>query len=198
MSAKDYLKKIGVHTCIYFTASTFLLLFLYFVLSLDLSTGLHPVAQICILPFSFLLATANVFFKYAEDWEIGWRVAIHYCLTLGGAFICLYLPNKAESASTSGGLILFVVLTVLILWEYFKKPMAFTTFERWCIAAIYGGGLGNMIDRVRLGYVVDMIETEFITFPVFNLADCFITCGCILLMVHLVFFNKAFWKEEKK
>ena len=113
MSAKDYLKKIGVHTCIYFTASTFLLLFLYFVLSLDLSTGLHPVAQICILPFSFLLATANVFFKYAADWGIGWRVAIHYCLTLGGAFICLYLPNKAESASTSGGLILFVVLTVL-------------------------------------------------------------------------------------
>jgi len=43
-----------------------------------------------------------------------------------------------------------------------------------------------------------MIETEFISFPVFNVADCFITCGCILLMVHIVFFNKAFWKEEKK
>ena len=70
--------------------------------------------------------------------------------------------------------------------------------ERWAIAAIYGGGLGNMIDRLRLGYVVDMIETQFMDFPVFNLADCFITCGCILLIVHLAFFNKAFWKEEKK
>ena len=76
--------------------------------------------------------------------------------------------------------------------------MGFTTFERWCIAAIYGGGLGNMIDRVRMGYVVDMIETTFIEFPVFNVADCFITCGCILLMAHLILFHKDFWKDEKK
>ncbi len=94
--------------------------------------------------------------------------------------------------------VIFVVFTVMILWEYRKKSMPFSKFERWCIAAIYGGGLGNMIDRVRLGYVVDMIETEFMSFPVFNVADCFITCGCIALMVSLVLFNKEFWKEEKK
>ena len=93
---------------------------------------------------------------------------------------------------------LFLVLSVAIFWEYFKKPMPFTKFERWCIAAIYGGGLGNMIDRVRLGYVVDMLETRFMEFPVFNVADCFITCGCILLLLHIVFFNKPFWKDDKK
>ena len=92
----------------------------------------------------------------------------------------------------------FVVLTAMILFEYFKKPMGFSKFERWCIAAIYGGGLGNMIDRLRLGFVVDMLETEFIDFPIFNVADCFITCGCIALMVSLFFFNKQFWKDEKK
>ena len=85
----------------------------------------------------------------------------------------------------------FAVLTALILWEYFKKPMSFSKFDRWCIAAIYGGGLGNMIDRLRLGYVVDMIETQFIDFPIFNVADCFITCGCIALMVSLFFFCKS-------
>ena len=94
--------------------------------------------------------------------------------------------------------LVFAVLTVLILVEYFWKRMPFTTFERWCIAAIYGGGLGNMIDRVRMGYVVDMIQTTFMDFPVFNVADCFITCGCILLIAHLVLFNKDFWKDEKK
>ena len=94
--------------------------------------------------------------------------------------------------------LIFIIFTGLILWEYRKKSMPFSKFERWCIAAIYGGGLGNMIDRVRLGYVVDMIETEFITFPVFNVADCFITCGCIALMVSLILFNKEFWKDEKK
>ena len=93
---------------------------------------------------------------------------------------------------------MFLVLTVLLLLEYFKKPMPFSTFERWCVVAVYGGGLGNVIDRIRLGYVVDMIEVDFMKFPVFNVADCFITCGCIALMVSLIFFNKAFWKEEKK
>ena len=112
MHAKDYLKKIGVHTCIYFTATTLFLLFLYFVLSIDLTNGIHPLAQICILPFSFLLATANVFFKYAADWEIGWRLSIHFCLTLGGAFTCLYLPNKGNGGG-SNGLVLFIVMTVL-------------------------------------------------------------------------------------
>ena len=94
--------------------------------------------------------------------------------------------------------LIFVLFAALIIWEFSKKRMPFTTLERYCIVCVFAGGLGNMIDRLRLGYVVDMIATEFIDFPVFNVADCFITCGCILLMVHLVFFNREFWKEEKK
>ncbi len=93
---------------------------------------------------------------------------------------------------------LFLALTALLLWEQCKHPLPFRKFERWCIAAIWAGGLGNVIDRVFRGYVVDMIEVEFIRFPVFNVADCFITCGCIALAVSLIFFNKGFWKEEKK
>ena len=76
--------------------------------------------------------------------------------------------------------VIFAVFTVLIIREYFKNSM------------------GNMIDRVRYGYVVDMIQTKFMDFPVFNVADCFITCGCFAMMFSLFFFNKAFWKEEKK
>ena len=114
-----------------------------------------------------------------------------------------YVRNTGAAFSSFEGqqwlfAVVFAVFTALILWEYFKSPMPFSKFDRWCIAAIYGGGLGNMIDRVRLGYVVDMIQTEFMNFPVFNVADCFITCGCIALMISLIFFNKQFWKEEKK
>ena len=114
-----------------------------------------------------------------------------------------YVQNTGAAFSSFEGMqwlfaVIFLIFTGLILWEYFKKPQPFTRLERWCIAAIYGGGLGNMIDRLRYGYVVDMIKTEFMGFPVFNVADCFITCGCIMLLVHLVFFNKAFWKDGKK
>lgn len=114
-----------------------------------------------------------------------------------------YVQNTGAAFSMLQGMqwlfvVIFILLTALLVFEYFKKPMPFTKFERFCIAAVYGGGLGNMIDRVVLGYVVDMFQTEFIKFPVFNVADIFITCGCILLMVHIAFFNKEFWKEEKK
>ena len=47
-------------------------------------------------------------------------------------------------------------------------------------------------------YVVDMIETTFVEFPVFNVADCFITCGAIAMIAHLVFCNKEFRKDGKK
>jgi len=122
---------------------------------------------------------------------------------LPGFLSFTYVQNTGAAFSSFQGMrwlfvALFAVLTVLLIWEYFKARMPFSTFERWCIAAVYGGGLGNIIDRVRLGYVVDMIKTEFMEFPVFNVADCFISCGCIAMMVSLIFFNKAFWKDEKK
>ena len=120
-----------------------------------------------------------------------------------GLFHLTYVENTGAAFSSFQGMRwmfvgIFLVLTAVLLFEYFKKPMPFATFERFCLASIYGGALGNVIDRVRLGYVVDMINLEFMDFPVFNVADCFITCGSALLLVHLIFFNKAFWKDEKK
>lgn len=122
---------------------------------------------------------------------------------LPGILRFTYLRNTGAAFSSFEGqqwlfALIFLAFTGIMVYEYFKKPLPFTRLERWCIAAIYGGGLGNMIDRVRLGYVVDMIETEFMEFPVFNVADCFITCGCVVLMVHLFLMNREFWKDEKK
>ena len=114
-----------------------------------------------------------------------------------------YIQNRGAAWGSFEGMIwlfalIFAAFTVGLIWEFSKKKLPFTTFDRWCIAAIWAGGLGNMIDRIRLGYVVDMIQTEFISFPIFNVADCFITCGCIALLVSLLIFNREFWKDEKK
>ncbi len=119
-----------------------------------------------------------------------------------GLFHLTYVRNTGAAFSAFEGAqwlfaVIFLVLTAAIFYEYFKSPLPFTKFERWMIAAIYGGGIGNMIDRVRFGYVVDMIEVDFMKFAVFNVADCFITCGCIAMVVSLIFFNKKFWKDEK-
>ena len=120
-----------------------------------------------------------------------------------GLFHFTYVQNTGAAFSSFLGqqwlfALIFAVFTAVLIFELKKNTMGFKPFERWCLVAIWAGGLGNMIDRVRLGYVVDMIEVEFIRFPVFNVADCFITCGCVLLIAHLVLFNKAFWKDGKK
>ena len=65
----------------------------------------------------------------------------------------------------------------------------------WSLTAVIGGGVGNLIDRVRLGYVVDMLDCTFIEFPVFNVADCFITVGCFALIVYVIFLDRT---EDKK
>ena len=132
------------------------------------------------------------------------HIALYQDVELIPGFLGLtYVQNTGAAFSSFQGqqwlfALIFVVFTVAVVYEYFKKSMPFTTLECWCIAAIYGGGLGNMIDRIRLGYVVDMIETKFMEFPVFNVADCFITCGCVVLMISLCFFNRQFWKDGKK
>ena len=122
---------------------------------------------------------------------------------LPGLFNFTYVQNTGAAFSSFQGMqwlfaVIFLAFTAFLVWEFSGKKLPFTTFDRWCVVAIYAGGLGNMIDRIRLGYVVDMIHLDFMNFPVFNVADCFITCGCIALMAHLIFFNREFWKEEKK
>ena len=120
-----------------------------------------------------------------------------------GVFHFTYVQNTGAAFSSFQGQqwlfgLIFAIFTVLLICELRKDSLGFLPFERWCIVAIWAGGLGNMIDRVRLGYVVDMIEVEFIRFPVFNVADSFITCGCVLLIAHLIFCNRDFFKDEKK
>ena len=150
--------------------------------------------------FAALIVAADQFTKYLTVANIPLGQNVPF---IPGLLQLTFVKNTGAAFSSFEGqqwlfALVFVVFTGLLIYEYFKKNMGFTPFERWCIAAIYGGGLGNMVDRVRLGYVVDMIETTFMEFPVFNVADCFITCGCVLLMAHLFFFNKGFWKDEKK
>ncbi len=120
-----------------------------------------------------------------------------------GVFHLTFTKNTgAAFSSLEGQQWLFALVMVLfiafIIWEFPKKRLEFTTVERWMIVSVFAGGVGNMIDRLRLGYVIDMVEVEFMNFAVFNVADIFITCGCIFLVAHLILFNKAFWKEEKK
>ena len=154
----------------------------------------------CMALLAVVLVAAD---QLSKLWVVA-NIPLHTQIqAIPGLFHLTYVQNTGAAWSSFQGMIwlfalIFAVFTGLIIWEFSKKRMPFTTFERWCIAVVFAGGLGNMIDRLRLGYVVDMIEVEFMRFPVFNVADCCICCGCAVLMTSLIFFNKEFWKDEKK
>lgn len=105
-----------------------------------------------------------------------------------------HVQNTGAAFSMLGGgrwfflalmLVFFVVVGVLIRKKLLTKPA-----ELWALAAIGGGALGNAFDRLLFGSVTDMIEPLFVKFAVFNVADCFITCGAIFLVVYVLFFDK--------
>ncbi len=65
-------------------------------------------------------------------------------------------------------------------------------------AMIIGGGIGNQIDRIVNGFVVDFLELQFMDFAVFNIADCFVTVGAFLAVIDLLFVDRDFILGEKK
>lgn len=77
----------------------------------------------------------------------------------------------------------FCLLVIIALaTKLISKPVG-----RWAAVFVAAGGLGNCIDRILYGYVQDMFKLEFINFPVFNVADIFITVFCIVFILYVIF-----------
>ena len=70
--------------------------------------------------------------------------------------------------------------------------------NRWLLTGlsfILAGAIGNFIDRIRLGYVVDMFQTDFMNFPIFNVADMTLVCGVILILIYIILDEKEQGKK---
>ena len=82
-------------------------------------------------------------------------------------------------------LIIISIIALVIFGYYFKK-----LYHNWGyglgFSLVIGGTLGNLIDRLFSGYVVDMFELNFINFPVFNIADCALTIGVIIILLTML------------
>ena len=85
--------------------------------------------------------------------------------------------------SRSGYLLKMILLMLLLL----KKGYILGLWGKIAAAFVIGGALGNGIDRVLRGYVVDMFEVRFIRFAIFNVADIFITVGGVMLVIYFLF-----------
>ncbi|MFL2129707.1 signal peptidase II [Ruoffia sp. FAM 26255] len=110
-------------------------------------------------------------------------------------FDFFYLRNDGGGWGLfSGRVNFFLIITVLaaayIIYLIFKnRDHHFIT--RLSYGLILGGAVGNFIDRIRLGYVIDMFRLKFIDFPIFNVADAALTIGVVLLIIVILFFENT-------
>jgi len=116
---------------------------------------------------------------------------------IGKFFAISHIENTGAAFSMFEGsrvilIILPLVIAALAFYYMAKHPNEHGTFY-WALSLIIGGGIGNMIDRIRFGSVTDMFDFHF--WPVFNVADIAICVGCGLMIIYVIFFDK---KENKK
>ena len=106
-----------------------------------------------------------------------------------------HLRNTGAAWSLlEGKMIFFYVITVIVsvviiylLIKDYKKSIWYSVGLSFVLA----GAIGNFIDRVRLGYVVDMLQTDFMNFPIFNVADSTLVVGVICIFIYLILDEKA-------
>lgn len=78
--------------------------------------------------------------------------------------------------------IIAIGLILFFLWRY-RNNWKFS----WPLVLILAGTIGNFIDRIKMGYVVDMFQLDFINFPIFNIADMCLTVGVVLMIIAILF-----------
>ena len=148
---------------------------------------------------AFIIALAGVILDQLSKY-----MAVHFLQgtdgidLIPGVFRLTYLENRGAAFGVLQGqqwffYIITAVILVVVVLAYVRIPAGRKFLPlQICAVFIVSGSLGNLIDRVRLGYVVDFFYFELIDFPVFNVADIFVTVSAVLLAVLLL----LYYKEE--
>ena len=133
------------------------------------------------------LVGLDQFFKYLV---LEYLKPIEYYDVVDGVLRLRYVENTgAVFGSFAAHTMLLTVFSVLLLgftiWFLYNNKGK-SKLMNVCLLLMISGGIGNIIDRIRLHYVVDFIEPTFVRFAVFNFADCLITVGAFVLIGYLM------------
>ena len=142
---------------------------------------------------ALLLVAADQAVKY---WALTSLQAQHTIPLIPDVFHLTYVENRGAAFSLFAQfdsrwifVILACVITAAIVIALHKKVMQ-TALGRWSLVLVAAGALGNAIDRVVHGFVVDLFDFRLIHFPVFNVADIFICVGGALFVIYFLFQHK--------
>lgn len=142
----------------------------------------------------FLLVIIGILLIVADQlvklWAVSALEPVGSITVIENVFSLTYVENTGAAWGMMAGakwylilmpiIIIIAVLTFLII-KKLKDPILL-----WACMLVISGGIGNLIDRIFRGFVVDYLHATFIDFPVFNLADCCITIGAGLLILYVI------------
>ncbi|MDO4943394.1 MAG: signal peptidase II [Lachnospiraceae bacterium] len=107
-----------------------------------------------------------------------------------------YLENRGAAFGSLQGKQLFLlvitgVVLIFLIYAYLKMPFQRRYYPLgFTVILLFAGAIGNMIDRISHKYVVDFLYFKLIDFPIFNVADCYVTIAAILLIILILFVYK--------
>lgn len=154
--------------------------------------------QVFGLIIAALIVVADQWLKFyvSHNFQIG---EVHEAFP--GLFSLTYIKNSGAAWNILTGQMWFfylisIVALAVVLYFYFNKK-----YNHWMLklglAFVLGGIIGNLIDRLHLKYVIDMIQLDFVNFNIFNIADSAITVGVILIFAYLLFIERDFDDNTK-
>lgn len=140
--------------------------------------------------FYAIVIVAIVFDQATKYWVVNHLINSHISI-ITDVLQFIYVTNTGAAFSIlQNGRWFFLIITPLVcgflLYLYIKNKT--NTLQSISFALIIGGALGNLMDRIRLGYVVDFID--FKVWPVFNFADSCIVIGAVLYILDSLFLNQ--------
>lgn len=145
-----------------------------------------------------LLIAADQFLKYFMVNTVFAETSVRDFIKFGDLDVIglRYVENRGAAFSSFNGarwfLIILTLALIVLLTVWVIKDKRRSPFMVYSAAAVIAGGIGNLIDRIRLGYVIDYIEVRLFNFAIFNFADICVVLGAICLVIYVCFIeNKA-------
>ena len=146
--------------------------------------------------FVYLLLSAVI--VGIDQWVKIWTVSTFELgesqSVISNIFSLTYIRNTGAAWSLLEGKMWFftiiTVIAVIAVLYFLIKNLHESKWFTIGLSLVLAGALGNFIDRVRLGYVVDMFQTDFINFPIFNVADMSLVIGVACIFIYIILDEK--------
>lgn len=140
--------------------------------------------------------------QVVKYWAVTVLAPIGSIPLIPGILQLTYVENRGAAFSLLENQIwLFVLLAAAVVGAIvyaFRKNLIQNTWGKISLLIICAGAVGNVIDRIVHHYVVDMIEVLFINFPVFNIADIYVTVGVVMFAIYYLFQHKDSDETERE